>query len=113
MTCAAVLGRAAFLMSDSECGAPSGLLLTSLIVAPDFTVIVPGAKREPSWMYWLTLKVVLPVVVIVFFDAAWAAGADTPSAAMAARATAVRRFIVGSSWSVGSPAWWTAASVCE
>ena len=44
MTWAAVRGSADFLISDSECGAPSGLLLTSLIVVPDFTVIVPGAK---------------------------------------------------------------------
>src|SRR3954465_12376130 len=86
MTWAAVLGSADFFSSDSECGAPSLLLLRSVIVAPDLTVMSPGTNFWPSWMYSLILTFDVPWASIVLAFGAASAGAATASAATAARA---------------------------
>src|SRR3954468_545190 len=96
MTAAAVLGSADLTSSESECGAPSVLLLRSVTVVPDFTVMSPGTNFCPSWMYSLILTLASPCVSIVFgfgLGAAASAGVATASAATAARATGVRRII--------------------
>src|SRR3954469_10627462 len=95
MTAAAVLGSADLTSSESECGAPSVLLLRSVTVAPDFTVMSPGTNFCPSWMYSLILTLASPCVSIVFgfgLAAAARAGPATASAATVAR-IGVRRSI--------------------
>src|SRR4051812_22757766 len=96
MTAAAVLGSADLTSSESEWGAPSVLLLRSVTVARDFTVMSPGTNFCPSWMYSLILTLASPCVSIVFgfgLGAVARAGVATASAATAASAIGVRRSI--------------------
>src|SRR3954468_4543714 len=95
MIAAGVLGSADLTSSESECGAPSVLLLRSVTVAPDLTVMSPGTNFCPYCRYSLILTLASPWVSIVFgfgLGAAARAGPATASAATVAR-IGVRRSI--------------------
>src|SRR4051794_28387427 len=106
MIAAGVRGSADLTSSESECGAPSVLLLRSVTVAPDFTVMSPGTNFCPSWRYSLILTLASPCVSIVFgfgLGVAARAGAATTSAAAAA-SIGVRRSIRASWMRAVAPA---------
>src|SRR3954447_21179881 len=106
MIAAGVLGSADLTSSESECGAPSVLLLRSVTVAPDLTVMSPGTNFCPSCRYSLILTLASPWVSIVFgfgLGAAARAGPATASAATVAR-IGVRRSIRASWMRTASPA---------
>src|SRR3954452_8991212 len=106
MIAAGVLGSADLTSSESECGAPSVLLLRRVTVAPDLTVMSPGTNFCPSCRYSLILTLASPCVSIVFgfgLGAAASAGPATAKAATVAR-IGVRRSIRASWMRTASPA---------
>ena len=84
------MGRNFFFTNETVCGSGFEPLLRTFTVAPDFTVRSAGAKCRLSLTYLPALNTVPPLMVIVFFFAACAAGANATEAAMAMPATMSR-----------------------